>query len=83
MEMDRAHTSKTNVKHHQTGSDVESSGEEKDRSAKKHLAKRFAGRHQEDGIHLVTDRKESQRSGTLEVRCRWPIPQKGCKGISK
>ncbi|KAJ8350521.1 hypothetical protein SKAU_G00256510 [Synaphobranchus kaupii] len=54
MEMDRAHTTKTSVKHHQTSFDLEPSQEEEKRQAKEHLVTGSPGRHPETGIHLPT-----------------------------
>lgn len=59
MELDRAQTTKTSAKHHQTSSDMEPSREKEKRLAKEQLADGSPGRYQETGIHLISDRKES------------------------
>lgn len=67
--MDRAHTTKNGNKHHQTGFDMEPSREEEDRPAKARLATGSPGRHQKNGIHLGSDRKESKG---MRLRPRTP-----------
>ena len=77
--MARAHPKETTGEHHQTGTELEPSGEEEQRPAKKHLATGPPSRHEEVGIHLGATGSESKGPCTLEIPCRRPIPQQGCQ----
>jgi hypothetical protein len=50
--LDRAHPEETTIQHHPSSTHLEPAGEEKERSAPKHLAARHRRRYEKTGIQL-------------------------------
>jgi hypothetical protein len=67
--MDWTHPEETTNKHHSPGPDLESSGEEKERSAQELLDKAPGGRHQADRLLLGGAGADCLGPWTLAVSC--------------
>lgn len=65
--MDRTYFTQTSLKHHKTITQVEPAMKKKERATSKHLAPRWGGRCQEDGLHLGTAGEVGSGSECLEM----------------
>ena len=81
LEMDWPHTPKTGIQYHKASPNLEPPGEEEKRSAEKHLAPGFGGRHQEDGTHLGTAGETGSGPGWLEDSCGRPLSRMGPQAV--
>ena len=71
MGLDWPHPQNACQQHHQVASDLESTGEEKERKIQEHMAQRHRGRHDENRSVLEGAGEDCQESGVLVDCCRW------------
>ena len=81
--LDSPHPQEACQQHHRTGSDLESTGEEKHGKSQEHMAPRHRGRNAEKRSLLDGAGEGSPELGALEDCCRWPMLLVGAKGLSE